>query len=514
MAINEDINLEVQLEIADVGVFILDKDFTFDKVNTAFVKQLKEHSSASIEGTPVTNWVNPEQSDQLEFFLHSCLSTGAVRNFEFSFTSSNGESVTLLVSASSEITQESGIRIIGFCQDLSTLKQITENLSKSKIKAEESDKLKTAFLANLSHEIRTPMNAIIGFSELLLSNELPVEQKEKYVNYINSSGTVLLKLIDDIIDIAKIQSKQLSIKKVRTDINGILYEIYSTYSRLIKAQKGDEVELIWNKKDKDGRVKLLTDSLRFRQIFTNLLGNALKFTDKGSIEFGYDMIEEANQKVIRFFVKDTGVGLSSQNKDIVFSRFYKNDDDSMRLYRGVGLGLTITKSLVDLLGGKIWVESQLGKGSTFFFSFPVSDVEIVNKIDFSSKKEIDFSKWVGRTILVAEDEDINYIYIEEILRRYKLNIIHAKNGLEAVQMYKDNQHAIELVLMDIKMPIMDGYEATQQIKSLSPGVPIIAQTAYALTGEREKIIDAGCDDYLSKPLKPKGLIVTLSKYLN
>lgn len=498
---------------AGIGIFVLNREFVITYANSNFASLLGYISADVLLGKPITSWINNDRSDDLEFFLHTCLSVGSIQNFVFIFESKLGTKVPMLIGATTTHQNKDSAEIICYCQNISALKQIEETLIKAKERAEESDKLKTAFLSNLSHEIRTPMNAIIGFSELLMSNELPIEQKEKYVNYINNSGSVLLKLIDDIIDIAKIQSNQLSIKKVRTDINSILYEIYSTYSKLLKTKKGDEVEIIWNKRDKDDRVKLFTDPLRFRQIFTNLLGNALKFTDKGSIEFGYDLIEEGETKVIRFFVKDTGIGLSEKNKDIVFNRFFRIENDSMRLYRGAGLGLTITKSLVDLLEGKIWVESELGKGSTFYFTFPVSDVELINNIDLSDKKEIDFSRWVGKTILVAEDEDINFIYIDEILKRYKLKILHAHNGQEAVQLFKENRHIVELILMDIKMPVMDGFEATEQIKLLSPDTPIIAQTAYALAGEREKIIDAGCDDYLSKPLKPKGLILAISKYI-
>lgn len=502
------------LDNTDTGFYILNEDYQFVYANTAFLRYLGGSVLMNdLLGIKAIDWIEPDFRNNFNLFLSNCIKNGQYKEFEAPFTTTDNTIVYLSQSAVAEaVGEKKQIRVL--CKDISRRKIIEKNLKEAKDKAEESDKLKTAFLQNLSHEIRTPMNAIIGFSELLMEDDLPKSQKEKYVTYINNSGSVLLNLIDDIIDIAKIQSGQLTIKKHRIDLNSILYDVYSSYIQLIKSKKGDNVSLIWHNKDKDSSVKLNTDPLRLRQIFTNLLGNSVKFTDIGSITFGYEFAEKNNEKTIQFFVKDSGIGLSFEHKDHIFDRFYKIENSkNPKLYRGAGLGLTITKNLVNLLGGDIWVESQEGQGSSFFFSFPYDDVEIVTQ---KSKKpeetEINPEEWKGKTILVAEDEDINFIYIEELLNKYGLNILRAKNGKEAVEMFQSISD-IKLVFMDIKMPIMDGYEAVKHIKNMNKKIPIIAQTAYALAGEKEKIIDSGCDDYIAKPIKPLSLFKIVGQYI-
>jgi CheY-like chemotaxis protein len=283
--------------------------------------------------------------------------------------------------------------------------------------------------------------------------------------------------------------------------------------QLTKSQKGDAVKLNCVNPDTHNQIKFNTDPLRLRQIFTNLLSHSLKYTDSGTISFGYNYHDVLAGKQLQFFVHDTGIGLSGDNKQLVFDRFYKVEDDNLKFYRGAGLGLTISKNLVSLLGGEIWAESEPGKGSKFYFQFPIEDVVITNDQKQATLKELDYTVLSGKTVLVAEDEDINFIYIDELLKKHGVNIIHARNGKEAVDLYVANKQ-IDLVLMDIKMPIMDGYEATRIIKEKKTNVPIIAQTAYALAGEKDKIIEAGCDDYLSKPIKPVSLFKLLTQYLD
>jgi len=502
------------LDNTDTGFYVLNEDYQFVYANMAFLKYLGvDVLMSDLLGMKVLDWIEADLKNNFNTFLSNCLKNGNYKEYEAPFITTNNTIVYLSQSAVVEHAGErKQIRVL--CKDISRRKHIEKNLKESKNKAEESDRLKTAFLQNLSHEIRTPMNAIIGFSELLMADDLPKSQKEKYITYINNSGSVLLNLIDDIIDIAKIQSGQLTVKKVRTDLNSLLYDVYSSYIQLIKSKKGDNVDLIWHNKDKDSSVKLKTDPLRLRQIFTNLLGNSVKFTDSGNITFGYEFADEKDEKTIQFFVKDSGIGLSFEHKDHIFDRFYKIENSkNPKLYRGAGLGLTITKNLVNLLGGKIWVESAEGEGSKFFFSFPYDDVEIVTQEKKKTEEvEIDPESWRGKTILVAEDEDINFIYIEELLNKYGLNILRAKNGKEAVEMFESIDE-ISLVFMDIKMPIMDGYEAVKHIKNMNKKIPIIAQTAYALAGEKEKIIDSGCDDYIAKPIKPLSLFKIVGQYL-
>jgi signal transduction histidine kinase/ActR/RegA family two-component response regulator len=386
-----------------------------------------------------------------------------------------------------------------------------KELLEAKEKAEESDRLKSAFLANMSHEIRTPMNAILGFAELITmpDSEVTPSEKETFIKLINNSGNNLLRLIDDIIDISKIEAGQIKIHKKECHLNNSLRDIQQSFLE-IKKQKGKEhIDIRLNENALSQNLIINTDTLRLNQIFTNLIDNALKFTEDGFIEFGYEI---QNKEKLLFYVKDTGVGMDHKKKDIVFDRFTKIEDDTTRLYRGAGLGLAISKSLVELLGGKIWVESAPAVGSTFYFNMPFDRItETENNTPLINLS--DNYDWTDTTILVAEDEPANFIYIEEVLKITNAKILKAVNGKEAVEMFKKNND-IKIIIMDIKMPEMDGYEATRQIKLLNKDVPVISQSAYAMPGDIDKGLDSGMNDYLIKPVKPKVLLSILNKHLN
>ena len=385
-----------------------------------------------------------------------------------------------------------------------------KNLLEAKMKAEESDKLKSAFLANMSHEIRTPMNAILGFTELLTmpDSSISPEEKQNYIKLIHNSGNNLLQLIDDIIDISKIEAGQLKIIPKECDVNQTLMDIYESYCE-IKKQKGKEnIDLSVNLTKKEQSIITLTDPLRLTQIISNLIDNALKFTEEGFISFGYEFQES---DTLLFYVKDSGIGLDQKKKELIFERFRKIEDDKTKLYRGAGLGLAICKSLVELLGGKIWVESYPGSGSSFFFTIPYQKIKDTRNKKESPPKTTNY-QWKDKKILIAEDEPNNYLYIEEVLKRTKAKLIRAKNGKEAVRLFKKHQN-IDLIIMDIKMPEMDGFEATKQIKALNKNIPIIAQSAYAMPVEIDKGYLLGINDYITKPVNPKKLLSVLNKYL-
>jgi len=386
-----------------------------------------------------------------------------------------------------------------------------KNLLEAKLKAEESDQLKSAFLANMSHEIRTPMNAILGFTELLTMPDSAIssEEKQNYIKLIHNSGNNLLHLIDDIIDISKIEAGQLKIIQKECDVNQVLMDIYESYSE-IKKQKGKEnIELSVNLAKTNQNVITLTDPLRLNQIISNLIDNAFKFTDEGFITFGYE-IQKSNN--LHFYLKDSGIGMDEKKKELVFERFRKIEDDKTKLYRGAGLGLAICKSLIELLGGEIWVESYLGSGSSFYFTIPYKKVEKNHRKKEISRHNTDYN-WLNKTILVAEDEPANYFYIEEVLKKTNARLIRATNGKEAVKQVKKDQK-IDLIIMDIKMPEMNGYEATKQIKTFNKNIPIISQSAYAMPGDIEKGYLLGINEYITKPVQPKKLLSILNKYLN
>ncbi len=397
---------------------------------------------------------------------------------------------------------------IAMIEDITKRKESEIKLQIAKERAEEADRLKTSFLANMSHEIRTPMNAIIGFSDLLADPEITQEEKEEYITIVKNNGKHLLNIIDDIIDIAKIEAGQLNICLTQCPINDLLYELYTSFSRQIKLRKKLQVELILST-GKFQNITILSDPFRLRQIFTNLLNNALKFIEEGTITFGFSI--EMNQ--IQFFVKDTGIGIEKDKLNEIFDMFRQEDTSNTRKYGGTGLGLTISKNLVELLGGKMWVESEKGKGSEFYFSLPYQKISSSKPIQpVQSQNTINYN-WENKVILIVEDDPVNYKFLEKVLRKTKAKVLWAEDGKPAIEICRSNQ-PVDLILMDIEMPEINGHEATKQIKKLNKDIPIIAQTAFAMSPERDKSLKAGCDDFISKPIKVPQLISKIHKYLN
>jgi signal transduction histidine kinase/CheY-like chemotaxis protein len=377
-----------------------------------------------------------------------------------------------------------------------TANEINEKeLLESKEKAEESDRLKTAFLANMSHDIRIPMNAIIGFSDLLADPDLTIGEREEFIDMISGSGKDLLTLIDNIIDVAKIESGQLSVKKEPYQLKNILNDVLEEHRYEDKLMMRDDLSLLLDFDIRYEKLELDTDIFRFKQVLSNLIENSIKFTETGHVKFG---ISSLWGETIEFYVEDTGIGISVDAQEAIFERFSKVDHSYAREYNGTGLGLAICKSLVGLLGGDIRVVSELGKGSTFYFTHPCKllEKEIVQGV---LKEEDDFEyNWIGKKILIAEDVEQNYMYLGFLIEPTKAEVTWVKNGKEAVEFFEGGGQ-VDLVLMDIRMPIMSGIDATRRIMDIT-SVPIVAQTAYTLGNEKDMAIEAGCVDYLSKPI--------------
>lgn len=391
--------------------------------------------------------------------------------------------------------------------DVTERLQNIENLNQARMEAEESDRLKTAFLANMSHEIRTPMNSIIGFSNLLSETDIQDGKKDEYLKHIMQSSNILLNLIDDIIDISKIEAGQININMVETQINKTIREIYSSFN---ETRTKKDIELRLKLPPESELITVKTDPLRIKQIVTNLIGNALKFTKKGFIEIGYNIRNNANERHLEFYVKDTGIGIPADKQSIIFERFRQVDEARTRKFGGTGLGLAISKRLVNLLGGNIWVVSKLNEGSVFYFTIPIATNEETEK-DTESFQASKFD-WKGKTILIAEDENSNFELLKASIYRTGVRIVRAHNGDEAVE-YISRHNGVDLVLMDIRMPRMNGYEATRIIKSKNPDIPVISITAYAMSEDRNKSLEAGCDMYISKPVKPSNLLAILNDFI-
>lgn len=437
---------------------------------------------------------------------------GTVENFVVKFQKTDGSYfwAALFVRA---VFDNKGNHIYqdGIIQDITEFKQANDELIAAKDRAEQADKLKTAFLANMSHEIRTPMNAIIGFSDLLMDQSITREELIDYILHIQSNGEALLKIINDILDVSQIEAGALSIEKREFDINEWLRGIFSVTNQDMAYSESKGVKLLLDIPDDDKKLILNSDKNRLKQVMSNLLTNAIKFTEKGNVTFGYTI--ERNH--LRFFVSDTGMGIPKEMQDVIFDVFRQVDNGHTREFGGTGLGLTIAKSIAEKLGGRMWVESELYKGSKFFFTIP--HVQAEEKLPDKSRKkaaakaaEVD---WSDKIILIAEDVDSNFVYLNTILKRTNAKVIRALDGVEAVEICNSNQD-IDVVLMDIQMPNKNGYEATREIKQFRKELPIIGQTAFALSSDRKKVLEAGCDDYLVKPILKRVLFDTLEKFFS
>lgn len=396
-------------------------------------------------------------------------------------------------------------------------KKAEEELKAAYIRATESDRLKSAFLATMSHELRTPLNAIIGFSDLI-NSDLPSEEITGFAQNINSSGNHLLTIVEDLFDITLIESGQTKIFKEDFKLLPILYDV----QKIIKIEQKRtyknhlDLNLIIPPEGKD--IVINTDQPKLKQILINLLKNSLKFTDEGYIKFGYNIEIQDGRQMLKFYVEDTGIGIPKNQYDFIFDIFRQVDDTHMRQHGGIGIGLSISKKLTNLLGGKIWFKSKEDEGTTFYFIIPyeenkvggnTNETGIETEIEVGTKKK---SKLKKKTVLIVEDVESSFEYLEVVLEKSGFNTIWSKNGKTAIE-YCNKNPDIDIVLMDINMPVMNGYEATKEIKKIRPELPIIAQTAYAVAGDMEKSLEAGCDDYISKPIKKEVLLEKIEKFL-
>ncbi len=501
------------IQQSPVSVVITDIDKKIIYVNQKFIEITGYSKEEAIGKTP--NLIKSEKADEETYnYMWSVLGSGNEFQGEFLHQKKNGELfwerafVSPVKNDKDKITHYIAVK-----EDITTRKEMEEDLVKAKEKAEESDRLKTAFLANMSHEIRTPMNAIIGFTEMLHDGIVVAGEREKLSGMIVDNGRKLLSIIDDITDIAKIEAGQLAINPGRCSANKILFDNYYNFKELRSGIGKEHIEIIARQYQPDQNFAFTSDARRINQVINNLMSNALKYTLEGVIELGYEICKGTDGPIIDFFVKDTGIGIHASKFKTIFDRFRQLDDSSTRHAGGTGLGLAISRSIARLLGGEMKVESTFGKGSTFHLILPFVEIRQDRfeppKIG-AVAKSID---WSNFEILIAEDEDSNFHLLEIILRETRVKIIRAYNGKEAIDIIRGGKE-VDLILMDVRMPLMDGYEATALIKKIKPEIPIIAQTAYALSGDRQISLDAGCNDYISKPIRKDELMGIIGKYFD
>jgi len=494
------------VEATSEVVFVTDIEGVFTYVNPSFT-EVYGHQADEVIGKVTPRILKSGQMDEAlyESFWQDLLNIREVK-WELINKTKDGRSIHIEAS-SNAIMNEAG-EIIGFVaiqKDISKRKQIEEELVYAKERAEESDRLKTAFLANMSHEIRTPMNGILGFAALLQEPALTSNKLQHYVQTIQVSGKRMLNTINSIVDVSKIESGLIDLNFSEANLNERMEFVHRFFKREAD-NKGLKFSFKNGLPSKDAVIK--TDHEKVYGILTNLINNAIRFTSDGSIKFGYKLKEA----YLEFFVKDTGTGIPQSQTEIIFERFRQGSESISRGYDGTGLGLSICNSYVEMLGGKIWVESEEGQGSVFYFTVPYKapSEKKREKADLvhTEHKDVQIK---NLKILIVEDDEVSYFLLANGLKKISKELLHAKTGVEAIEACKNNPD-IDLILMDLRMPVLNGYEASRQIRQFNKEVVIIAQTAFALVGDREEAIESGCDDYISKPIDKAELIELIHKY--
>ena len=410
------------------------------------------------------------------------------------------------------------MEILEFVSDQISLavqrKQAEADLIMAKENAQESDRLKSAFLANMSHEIRTPMNAIVGFAGMLSDPEVSPEERNDFSRIIQSRSDDLMHIINDLLEISRIESGNASVVKSTISMNAVLEEMEKIFRQKLNKNNKEHLALNPVKSLPDNRCEIITDGYILRQVLSNLIDNAIKYTSKGSIQFGYN---EPKNGVVSFYVSDTGVGIAPENQNVIFEHFRQADTPDQHQYGGTGLGLSICKGSLALLGGTIRVESEQGKGSTFHFILPyeapASSIQYPASAPNQARTSIRTYDWSDKTILLVEDEETNMDFLRIVLKSTKAKLLFARSGSE-LRKHFDNLESIHVVLLDIRLPDANGWDLTREIKALRPGLPVIAQTAFAMETDRQKSLEAGCDNYISKPVGKQLLLEMLSKYLD
>jgi len=501
-------------DFAPSGYFTLSRNGEIMELNL-YGSQMLCKERYHLKNSQFGFFVADEMKPNFYLFLNDIFASTFKKTCELTLITSDDSSLNVLATG---ICSNSNEQCLITIVDISAQKQTERELFQAKIRAEESDKLKSAFLVNMSHEIRTPMNGILGFIELLKRPQLSGERVNRYVSMIEKGGLRMLNIINDLIDISKIEAGQINVKLSDCNFKEQIEYVHNFFSNEA-LNKGIQINFHNSLYGND--IIIQTDTEKLIAILSNLVKNAIKYTDSGTIDIGYRIIkanpivdDAGNSDLIEFYIKDTGIGIPQDKLKLIFERFVQVDSSDTRAFQGAGLGLAISKAYVEMLGGQIWIKSEEGKGSTFYFTIPYilarKSKPDNNIVQDTSTKDNHFKKL---NILIVEDDESSAMLEDEIVKEYSQHIYHVSTGLDAVeacQKYPD----LDLILMDIQMPVMTGIEATKQIRKFNKDIIIIAQTAFVFSGDRERALAIGCNDYISKPIDHTYLIELIQQYFS
>lgn len=496
------------VQSASDGISFYDNNWNMKYANPAFYSMLgidpTQNSSVNYD-----ELVHPDDKNSLSVREAQLKKTGLYEG-EFRLRHGNGSYINMSC-RSVTVKNENGepIGALSIIRDISKLKEVHDDLIKAKFDVESSNRLKASFLANISHEIRTPLNSVVGFSNLLLTDDISKEVREEYIEHINHNSEKLLQIIGDIIDLSRLESSQIEITYEETSLNSIVSQVIEEARLIIKR---NEKPIILNLKNefRDNSDLVFTDRIWLKRVLNHLMDNAVKFTLEGSIEFLYTL---ENDKVV-FKIKDTGIGIKKENLIRIFEEFRQEADGHHRPFEGLGIGLTLAKEVVERMGGQIFVKSEKGIGSEFSFSLPYRPAGS-KKFRTQVPAIDDFLKpvdWSSRKCLLVDDNKDVLIYLNRILIDTGVTILLARSGVEAIELVRTTPD-IDVVLLDMQMPEMNGIEATKEIRKIRKDLPIIAQTAFVFEDDKDIIIEAGCDACLIKPIRKDHLLTVMSSFV-
>ena len=499
---------QMLIESADDGISFYDKDWNLKFANSAFYS-LIGFDRESYHSIDPEVFIHPDDKEY-QFHRAGALSKNGFFEGELRLRHKDGHYVNL--SSRSVAVKDDDGEILGaltISRDITKLKQAHEQLIKANLEVETSNRLKSSFLANISHEIRTPLNSVVGFSNLLLANDLTREAKEEYIEHINHNSEKLLQIIGDIIDLSRLESSQIEITYEEASVSAIVNEVIEEARQVIRRNEKPIILNVKNQFEENGDL-IFTDKIWLRRVLSHLMDNAVKFTLDGSIEFSYYK-EEDN---LVFKVKDTGIGIKKENLGRIFEEFRQEIDGHHRPFEGLGIGLTLAKEVIERMGGKIYVQSEKGLGSEFSFSIPYRPAGSTKTKMQAILKEQQMTQlnWSSRKCLLVDDNRDVLIYLSRILTDTGVVIMTASSGYEAIEQIK-NTPDLDIVLLDMQMPGMNGIEATQEIRKIRRDLPIIAQTAFIFEDDKDIILEAGCDACLIKPIRKEHLLTVMSSFI-